>query len=131
MHWKEIHGTYENYLRSSQWHATRNAAMARAGFKCQLCSSTKTLHVHHNTYERVGNEQPTDLCVLCENCHRRFHRGSSAQQRESIKSKRKRYLAAKKQENLRTIERDQALIRSQRWHELTAARCASDNDIAN
>jgi hypothetical protein len=31
------------------------------------------LEVHHNTYERYGDESTFDLIVLCEQCHELFH----------------------------------------------------------
>lgn len=31
-----------------------------------------TLDVHHRTYERLGNESPDDLTVLCRDCHKLF-----------------------------------------------------------
>jgi hypothetical protein len=64
---------YEKYIRSPEWQVKRAAAIVAAGGKCQLCSSTKKLNVHHNNYDRLGNEIPTDLAVLCEDCHEAFH----------------------------------------------------------
>jgi 5-methylcytosine-specific restriction endonuclease McrA len=48
-------------------------ALVRAGYKCQVCSSIESLHVHHNTYDNLGDELPTDLIVLCDICHGQFH----------------------------------------------------------
>jgi hypothetical protein len=31
------------------------------------------LDVHHNTYERYGDESTFDLVVLCDRCHELFH----------------------------------------------------------
>lgn len=64
---------YDIYIKSPEWRTRCNEAKQRAGHKCQLCSSSSSLHVHHNTYERLGNESPTDLTVLCELCHNVFH----------------------------------------------------------
>lgn len=69
------YGTYSEYLRSPRWKDTREGALTRAGGHCQLCRSTKSLNVHHNTYERVGNELPEDLVVLCRKHHEAFHDG--------------------------------------------------------
>jgi 5-methylcytosine-specific restriction endonuclease McrA len=63
----------EVYLRSEHWRETRAAALERAEHKCQVCASTKRLDVHHNTYERLGQERPADLVVLCRTCHDRHH----------------------------------------------------------
>lgn len=65
--------TYHEYLQSPEWKATRNAAIERAGHACQFCRSTNRLEVHHNTYERIGREEPGDLVVLCHECHSTLH----------------------------------------------------------
>jgi len=66
---------YEEYLDTSHWrNDVRPAALERADYKCQLCGVRgTTLHVHHNTYENLGDERPTDLIVLCGECHDHFH----------------------------------------------------------
>ena len=64
---------YQEYLQTDHWQETRKRALKRAGFKCQLCSSNGKLHVHHRTYENLGNENNADLIVLCETCHGKFH----------------------------------------------------------
>lgn len=64
---------YQEYLQTDHWKNTRKAAMQRAGFKCQLCNSTDKLQTHHRTYERKGCEIPSDLIVLCNKCHEKFH----------------------------------------------------------
>lgn len=64
---------YQAYLRSPEWQERRQVALARAGHRCQLCYSAKRLEVHHRTYERIGNEDLTDLITLCRACHQRHH----------------------------------------------------------
>ena len=45
------------------------------GNRCQLCGrSDVPLVVHHNTYERLWNEHPSDLVVLCNECHHEHHK---------------------------------------------------------
>lgn len=66
---------YNEYLQTSHWKETRAAAIERAHNRCQLCNADKSLHVHHRTYERIGEELDADLIVLCSSCHSRFHRG--------------------------------------------------------
>jgi 5-methylcytosine-specific restriction endonuclease McrA len=63
----------EVYLRSPHWLRVRRDALERAEYRCQVCNANKTLDVHHRTYERLGNEAPADLTVLCRRCHERFH----------------------------------------------------------
>jgi|SRR6185436_18636054 len=64
---------HDDYLRTPEWRKTRNGALARAGWKCSLCSTTKQLQVHHNDYSRFGEELETDLTVVCATCHGQFH----------------------------------------------------------
>ena len=65
---------YADFLTSGYWRYRRQSALDAADRACQLCNSrNKTLHVHHRTYERRGFELPSDLIVLCEDCHGRFH----------------------------------------------------------
>jgi len=65
---------YEDYLFTPEWLARREQAIERVGHRCQLCYSAENLNVHHRTYERRGNEKPSDLTVLCQSCHSWFHR---------------------------------------------------------
>jgi 5-methylcytosine-specific restriction endonuclease McrA len=64
---------YAEYLQSPEWNETRKAALKRAGYKCQLCNSNGQLHVHHKTYEHLGNEYAKDLITLCADCHAKIH----------------------------------------------------------
>ena len=62
------------YLKTSEWRALRNRALIQAGNRCQVCGKTNLqLDVHHNSYERFGHEQLSDLVVLCRSCHQHFH----------------------------------------------------------
>lgn len=67
--------SYADYLCGEHWREkVRPEALERAGYRCQLCGvMDKTLNVHHNSYERLGNELPWDLVVLCEDCHAKYH----------------------------------------------------------
>jgi hypothetical protein len=68
---------YEEYLASPQWRARREAAIAAAGRRCQLCNASEMesfLQAHHRTYERLGEEASGDLTILCSECHEYFHR---------------------------------------------------------
>lgn len=71
---------YKNYLNSGKWKATKARRIARAGGTCEFvtthmvagvgeqqvrCTRTRYLCVHHNTYERLGNELDKDLDVYC------------------------------------------------------------------
>lgn len=65
--------SYEEYLLSDHWKHTRQAAIERAGWRCMLCDSAYNLQVHHRNYDRLGEELPTDLLVLCAGCHKKHH----------------------------------------------------------
>lgn len=66
---------YSEYLKTLEWHRTRLAALERAGHRCQLDAShaDRRLDVHHNSYERRGEELAADVIVLCGPCHERHH----------------------------------------------------------
>lgn len=64
---------YADYLKTDHWRRTRQDALARCGHKCMVCGSKIGLEVHHNTYERRGQELPSDVIVLCRTCHQTFH----------------------------------------------------------
>ena len=73
---------YEEYLKTQFWHAKRDLAYKRSGFKCEHCGLEPPkegsylpiiFDVHHLTYERLGYEDQEDLQVLCRNCHRKVH----------------------------------------------------------
>lgn len=65
---------YSEYLKTWDWEYTRDIAKERAKHRCQLCyKDDLPLHVHHRTYDRRGNEDPSDLIVLCSDCHTKFH----------------------------------------------------------
>ena len=65
---------YDDYIKSPQWRQIRAMMLNKYG-KCQLCSSTKNLEVHHNSYDHIGEEKEhlEDLVVLCHDCHSKFH----------------------------------------------------------
>jgi len=64
---------HRRYLDSPGWKARSRRAILEAGESCQQCGATGTLQVHHLTYERVGQELPEDLLVLCISCHNAIH----------------------------------------------------------
>lgn len=64
---------YDAYIASDAWRENRKPALEYAEHRCQVCNADKHLDVHHRTYERLGNEKPGDLTVLCRSCHEIFH----------------------------------------------------------
>jgi 5-methylcytosine-specific restriction endonuclease McrA len=66
--------SFAEYRMQPEWQARRTATLARAGYRCQTCGEDDVrLDVHHNTYERYGDELVFDLVVLCDRCHELFH----------------------------------------------------------
>ena len=64
---------YDAYLKTPHWYTTRAMALERAMNRCQMCNTTQDLQVHHRTYERLGEELPEDLTVVCRPCHAKHH----------------------------------------------------------
>lgn len=66
---------YELFLRIPYWTIVRAYVMTLRGPRCEVCSWTGGLNVHHITYIHRGEEifHLEDLKVLCEWCHMRGH----------------------------------------------------------
>ena len=61
-------------MRSPQWDEIRQVMLARAGYRCQVCErESSRLYVRHLTYDRVKDEQPEDLVVVCGRCNYAWH----------------------------------------------------------
>ncbi len=64
----------KEYFETPEWRAKSSRAKIRAGNRCQVCGrSDVQLETHHNSYERLGEELPVDLVVLCRDCHQIYH----------------------------------------------------------
>lgn len=65
---------YKDYLASEKWRIFSIDAKLATGGRCQGCDrKTWRLHVHHLTYERLGDERSSDVWVVCPSCHLKFH----------------------------------------------------------
>lgn len=65
---------YKHYLESPEWRSVRVRHRDIHGERCGLCDTDEgTRHLHHMTYERVGQEELSDLVLLCANCHQLVH----------------------------------------------------------
>jgi len=67
---------YNKYIQSRTWKSKADEAKRLSGYRCRLCnisSEYSILHVHHRTYDRLGDESQEDLTVLCDSCHSIFH----------------------------------------------------------
>ena len=66
---------YATYINGNAWRKKREAAFQFYGRKCNRCSATTDLQVHHRNYKRVGRERMADLEILCGGCHANEHEG--------------------------------------------------------
>lgn len=66
---------YNRYLKSKKWADFRNKIKQERGNKCEKCNRKNVvLQGHHLTYERVFNELPEDIQILCKKCHEKVHK---------------------------------------------------------
>ena len=65
---------YKVYIVSRIWKERRDRMVESQCKKCEICNSTENLNVHHNNYKTRGEEEDTDLIVVCRSCHKEFHK---------------------------------------------------------
>ena len=59
----------------------RQYVLWRDGYTCQCCGTHATkkndvkLHVHHRESRKTGGNAPDNLVTLCEDCHKKLHKG--------------------------------------------------------
>jgi hypothetical protein len=70
---REWRSRYENHLRSDKWRELCRRVRERDRGMCQECLQQPGDHVHHKTYERMGDELLSDLVLLCRDCHEEIH----------------------------------------------------------
>ena len=62
---------YMAVLSSPRWRWMKRRIIEVRGNKCEGCGeSGGQLDLHHDTYERLGSEKPSDVRLLCRDCHR-------------------------------------------------------------
>lgn len=64
---------YQKYMRSEAWRSKRRQVLNRAKGRCEKCRERNADHVHHITYQQLGNEPLHDLIALCWQCHNDEH----------------------------------------------------------
>ena len=68
---------YDKYIKSPIWERRKRELFERLSAvepECEVCRSTQTIQVHHNTYENIyTREKNRDLIILCQDCHHQFH----------------------------------------------------------
>lgn len=66
-------GYYQTYMTSEKWKIRREGYYATHAKECLACGSEKSIHLHHHTYNRLGNELDEDMVPLCETHHDMVH----------------------------------------------------------
>ena len=64
---------YRKYLKSKEWELKKIELFKTKPNRCEECSNTNNIEVHHKTYENIMNEKLSDLQVLCRGCHMAKH----------------------------------------------------------
>lgn len=73
-----VYYSYKSYLKSKDWRIKRHKFLKSSCYRkrCELCGSSDEIckiHIHHLTYERIGDELLLDLVAVCEICHILVH----------------------------------------------------------
>lgn len=67
---------YTKYGLSMRWQQLKFKILKRDNFKCTECGTApelkNSLVAHHQTYERLENENLEDLITLCKECHKKI-----------------------------------------------------------
>lgn len=63
---------YATYITSTAWQARRLQFIATTNGRC-ACGETHDLHVHHASYDNLGDEPDEDLRLVCQRCHSEIH----------------------------------------------------------
>lgn len=64
---------YDDYIKSAAWQQKRIKFIEQHPTKKCFCGKSTNLHVHHATYDRLGNEDFADLRLVCNDCHDMIH----------------------------------------------------------
>lgn len=71
--WRE---RYNAVIASARWRRLRAKRLAKCDHSCQRCGwkketwdKSRTLDLHHRTYDRLGEERDDDLELVCSLCH--------------------------------------------------------------
>lgn len=70
----EIVYNYRDYLKTRHWIIKKQEFRNKFIAKCCMCDyKGNGLHIHHMSYDNIGNENIDDLCFLCSICHNKIH----------------------------------------------------------
>lgn len=60
-------------MGSDEWVARKDRYYQTHEMVCSRCGTGQSIHLHHLSYERMGDELNDDLMPLCVGCHDRVH----------------------------------------------------------
>ena len=72
----EVCKGYKEYLKSAHWLNMRKSKIKwhDGKAKCAVCGKEfSNVQLNHVSYKHLGNERPSDLVVLCSECHEKVH----------------------------------------------------------
>lgn len=70
------HLSYQKQLATKQWKDFRKLVLSQRGKKCEMCGSKENIQIHHTHYitgRKAWEYMPTDVLVLCKDCHGKIH----------------------------------------------------------
>lgn len=74
------------YLQSKHWAMLRERIFNDRNCECERCHQPLSFDkavIHHNTYKRFGNENLSDLNLVCDKCHKIIHAHKKAGHEEN------------------------------------------------
>lgn len=76
---------YHIYIKSSFWEARKSKFYRKFGRKCAVCSSSRSVQVHHKFYGEYGIEKDEHLVALCGFHHEQVHIGIGKTKKDMVK----------------------------------------------
>ena len=64
---------YKQYISSKKWKEKKEEVFKLRGKECEQFGYKHRIHVHHLSYENLGDEKMEDLQILCYQCHMSKH----------------------------------------------------------
>ena len=88
---------YEEYIKSPKWKEKRLLKAKEQNYTCEKCNKVLYVgfNIHHLTYERLGNEDLSDLQFLCEDCHKRIHHIPKVKTKKKTKNNKNKVVSKK------------------------------------
>jgi len=63
------------HLASNYWKELKLKRLIKANYMCEVhgCTETHRLELHHETYQRLGQEKLSDIKIICRQHHQATH----------------------------------------------------------